>query len=101
MRRVFDGDRTFLSPVMRPVERGIYRVMGVDETVEQHWSGYAVSLLVFACVGSLVLYVQQRIPGSLPLNPAGVGAGPPDLSLNTGGSFETNTNWQNYAGEST
>ena len=101
MRRVFDGERTFLSPVMRPLERGIYRVMGVDETVEQRWTGYAVSLLVFAFVGILVLYVQQRIQGSLPLNPSGFGAVPQDLSFNTAVSFETNTNWQNYSGENT
>src|SRR5664280_1155946 len=101
MRRVFEGERTFLSPVMRPLERGIYRVMGVDETVEQRWTGYAVSLLVFAFVGILVLYVQQRIQGSLPLNPSGFGAVPQDLSFNTAVSFETNTNWQNYSGENT
>src|SRR5487761_2607405 len=101
MRRVFDGERTFLSPVLRPVERGIYRVMGVDETAEQRWTGYAVSLLVFAFVGILVLYVQQRIQDSLPLNPNGFGAVPQDLSFNTAVSFETNTNWQNYSGENT
>jgi K+-transporting ATPase ATPase A chain len=101
MRRVFDGERTFLSPVMRPVERGIYRVMGVDETAEQRWTGYAVSILVFAFIGILVLYVQQRIQDSLPLNPNGLGAVPQDLSFNTAVSFETNTNWQNYSGENT
>jgi K+-transporting ATPase ATPase A chain len=101
MRRVFDGERTFLSPVMRPVERAIYRVMGVDETAEQAWTCYAASLLVFAFVGILVLYVQQRIQGSLPLNPNGSGAVPQALSFNTAVSFETNTNWQNYSGENT
>ncbi|MGZ6340834.1 MAG: potassium-transporting ATPase subunit KdpA, partial [Candidatus Limnocylindrales bacterium] len=101
MRRVMDGERTFLSPVMRPVERGIYRVMGVDETVEQHWTGYAVSLLVFAFVGIVVLYIQERLQNYMPLNPSGFGAVPQDLSFNTAVSFETNTNWQNYAGENT
>ncbi len=101
MRRVMDGERTFLSPVMRPVERGIYRVMGVDETDEQHWTGYAVSLLVFAFVGIVVLYIQERLQNYMPLNPSGFGAVPQDLSFNTAVSFETNTNWQNYAGENT
>ncbi len=101
IRRVMDGERTFLWPVFRPVERGIYRVLGVDEKVEQRWTEYAISVLVFAFVGIFVLYVQQRIQGVLPLNPTGFGPVGPDLAFNTATSFETNTNWQNYAGEST
>jgi len=101
IRRVMDGERTFLWPVFRPVERGIYRVLGVDEKVEQRWTEYAISGLVFSFVGIFVLYVQQRVQGVLPLNPTGFGPVAPALAFNTATSFETNTNWQNYAGEST
>ena len=101
IRRVMDGERTFLSPVFVPVERGIYRVLRVDPAVEQPWTSYAVSVLVFAFVGIFVLYVQQRIQNVLPLNPTGFGAVPSQLSFNTAVSFETNTNWQNYSGENT
>lgn len=101
MRRVMDGERTRLSPVLVPVERGIYRALGVDPGVEQPWTTYAVSLLAFAFVGIVALYLQQRIQNLLPLNPAGLGAVPSALSFNTAVSFETNTNWQNYAGETT
>jgi K+-transporting ATPase ATPase A chain len=101
VRRVMDGERTPLSPVLGPVERGIYRALGVDPGVEQPWTTYAASLLVFAFVGIVALYLQQRIQQLLPLNPTGVGAVPSALSFNTAVSFETNTNWQNYAGETT
>ncbi|HZQ27677.1 MAG TPA: potassium-transporting ATPase subunit KdpA [Acidimicrobiales bacterium] len=90
------GDRLFL-----PVERGIYRVCRVDPEREQRWNVYALSLLAFSLVSGLVLYVQLRLQGHLPLNPDHMKAVPPALSFNTAMSFLTNTNWQNYSGEST
>jgi K+-transporting ATPase ATPase A chain len=90
------GDRVFL-----PVERLIYRVSGVDPDGEQRWTSYALSLLAFSFVSVLVLYAQLRLQGHLPLNPAHHGGVKPALSFNTAVSFLTNTNWQNYAGEST
>jgi len=101
MRKVMEGERTFLSPVLRPVERGIYRVMRVDETQEQRWTAYAVSVMVFSFVCILALYVQLRLQASLPLNPGGQPPVPPELAYNTSVSFDTNTNWQNYVGETT
>ena len=101
MTRVFTGERTWLSPVLRPAERGLYRLAGVDETTEQHWVTYAVSMLLFNLAGMLLLYAMQRLQGMLPLNPQGMGAVPADLAFNTAASFTTNTNWQNYGGEST
>jgi K+-transporting ATPase ATPase A chain len=104
MRKVMEGERVFLSPVIRPVERGIYKVLRVDETVEQRWQAYAVSVLVFSFVCILALYLQQRFQTYLPLGQSGTGSvGPvaPDLAYNTAVSFDSNTNWQNYAGEST
>lgn len=90
------GDRVFL-----PVERGIYRLAGVDPEGEQRWTVYARSLLAFSAVSVLALYLLQRVQGGLPLNPTGVEAVPEALSFNTATSFVTNTNWQNYAPEST
>ena len=101
MARVFEGERTFLSPVLRPVERGLYRLAGVDETREQHWITYTVAMLLFNAAGFLLLYALLRLQGLLPLNPAGMSAVAPDLTFNTAVSFATNTNWQNYGGEST
>ncbi len=104
IRKVMEGERVFLSPIIRPVERGVYKVMRVDETVEQNWKAYAVSVIVFSFVCILALYLQQRLQAYLPLNQSGVpGIGPvaPDLSYNTAVSFDTNTNWQNYLGETT
>ncbi|AGB74605.1 MULTISPECIES: potassium-transporting ATPase subunit KdpA [Rhizobium] len=101
MTRVFTGERTFLSFVLRPVERGLYRLAGTDEREEQHWTAYSVSMLLFSLAGFLVLYALQRLQGSLPYNPAGMTAVGPELSFNTATSFVTNTNWQNYGGEST
>ena len=101
MTRVFTGERTFLSPVLRPIESGLYRAGGVDEKGEQHWLTYAVAMLFFNLGGFLILYVLLRLQGALPLNPAGMGAVPEALSFNTAVSFITNTNWQNYGGEST
>jgi K+-transporting ATPase ATPase A chain len=104
MRKVMEGERVFLSPVIRPIERGVYKVMGVDETVEQRWPAYAVSVLIFSFVCILALYLQQRLQTYLPLNQtgaSGVGNVNPDLAYNTAVSFDTNTNWQNYLGEQT
>ncbi len=99
IHRVMEGERTFLSPVLRPVERAIYRVSGIDESVEQDWKGYTVSVLLMALVAIVVGYVVLRVQASLPLNPNGATAQSPDLAFNTSVSFETNTNWQNYSGE--
>ncbi|RWN98668.1 potassium-transporting ATPase subunit KdpA [Mesorhizobium sp.] len=101
MYRVFSGDRTFLSPILGPVERSLYRISGTSEREEQHWTTYAAALLFFNLAGFLVLYALQRLQGSLPYNPAGMSAVEPGLAFNTAASFMTNTNWQNYGGEST
>ncbi len=101
MYRVFNGERTFLSPVLGPIERALYAVSGTNEREEQHWSTYAAALLLFNLAGFLVLYVLPRVQGLLPYNPAGMSAITPDLAFNTAVSFVTNTNWQNYGGEST
>ena len=101
MTRVFAGERTFLSPVLRPVERGCYALAGVDEGQEQDWLTYALAMLAFSTVGCLVLYLLERAQGVLPLNPQGQAGMAPDLALNTAVSFATNTDWQNYGGEST
>lgn len=101
MTRIFNGERTFLSPVLRPVEAGIYRISGVDEKREQHWLTYTAAMLLFHVGGFLIIYGAMRLQGVLPFNPAGQGAVAEDLSFNTAISFITNTNWQNYGGEST
>ena len=101
MTAVFNGERNFLSPVLGPVERAVYRLSGVDEKAEQHWVTYGVAMLLFSLVGLLVLYALQRFQAVLPLNPQGEAAVPPDLAFNTAASFTTNTDWQNYGGEST
>ncbi|MFJ6322954.1 MULTISPECIES: potassium-transporting ATPase subunit KdpA [unclassified Rhizobium] len=101
MTRVFSGERTLLSYVFRPVERGLYRLAGTDEREDQHWTTYSVSLLLFSLAGFIVLYALQRLQAGLPYNPAGMTAVGPELSFNTATSFVTNTNWQNYGGEST
>jgi K+-transporting ATPase ATPase A chain len=102
MTRVFNRERTFMDPVLRPIERLLYRVTGVDENHEMRWTEYAVSMLLFSVVSMLVLYAIQRLQGYLPWNPQKVGAViPPALAFNTAASFTTNTNWQNYAGEAT
>ncbi|TGQ16111.1 MULTISPECIES: potassium-transporting ATPase subunit KdpA [unclassified Mesorhizobium] len=101
MYRVFNGDRTLLSPVLVPIERGLYRLSGTSEKEEQHWAVYATAMLLFNLVGLLVLYALQRLQGVLPYNPAGMAAVDPQLAFNTAASFVTNTNWQNYGGEST
>jgi len=101
MTRVFAGERTFLTPVLRPLERGIYRLCGVDETVEQHWLTYAVAMLLFSLIGFVTLYALQRLQGVLPFNPQGQGAIEPSSAFNTSVSFVTNTNWQSYVPETT
>jgi K+-transporting ATPase ATPase A chain len=101
MTRVFAGENTFLSPVLRPVERLIYRLSGVNHREDQHWSVYAISMLLFNLAGFALLYALLRLQDFLPFNPRGFGAVAPDLSLNTAMSFVTNTNWQNYGGETT
>src|SRR5262250_1717477 len=101
MTRVFTGERTFLTPVLRPVERAIYKVAGVDERQEQHALTYTVGMLLFHLGGLFVIYALMRLQAFLPFNPAGQSAVSEDLSFNTAVSFITNTNWQNYGGEST
>jgi potassium-transporting ATPase potassium-binding subunit len=101
LTRVFNHERTWLDPVCRPIERLIYRLTGVDERREMHWTEYAAAMLAFSVVSMLVLYVMQRVQQRLPWNPQGFGAVPPDLAFNTAASFTTNTNWQAYSGEST
>jgi K+-transporting ATPase ATPase A chain len=101
MTLVFNGERTFLSRIVRPVEIGIYKIAGVDERHEQHAVTYTVAMLLFDIGGFLILYALMRLQQWLPFNPAGQTAVAPDLSFNTAVSFITNTNWQNYGGEST
>jgi K+-transporting ATPase ATPase A chain len=101
MTRVFSGDRTFLSPILRPIEVAIYKMAGVNEHGEQHAVTYTIGMLLFHAGGLLILYVLMRVQAALPFNPAEQSAVAPDLSFNTAVSFITNTNWQNYGGEST
>ena len=101
MARVFAGERTFLDPVMGPIERLIYRVCGVHPGNEQTWVEYAAAMLLFSFVGMVLLYGMERLQQILPLNPQHLGAVAPDLAFNTAASFTTNTNWQAYGGEST
>ena len=101
MTRVFNGERTFLSPILRPVEAGLYWIGGVDERREQHWLTYTVAMLFFHIGGFVILYSLMRFQAVLPFNPMEQSAVAPDLSFNTAVSFITNTNWQNYGGEST
>jgi K+-transporting ATPase ATPase A chain len=99
LARVFNGERTFLSPVFGPIERGIYRICGIDPLVEQRWQTYLVGLLLFNFVGLLLTYVIMRTQQWLPWNDQGFGPASPDLSFNTSVSFATNTNWQSYVPE--
>ncbi len=101
MTRVFSGERTFLSPLLRPVESAIYKMAGVNERGEQHAVTYTIGMLLFHAGGLLILYVLMRAQAVLPWNPEAQPAVAPDLSFNTAVSFITNTNWQNYGGEST
>ena len=101
MAKVYQGERTFLDPVLRPLERLIYRLGGVRPDEEMDWKVYAVAVMLFNGLGLLVVYTLQRVQGFLPLNPQGFGAVSPDSSWNTAVSFATNTNWQGYGGETT
>jgi K+-transporting ATPase ATPase A chain len=101
MARVFNGERTFLSPILRPVERAVYWGCGVDEKEEQHWLTYAVAMLFFSVAGFLILYALQRLQWYLPFNPQGQTGVEPSSAFNTSVSFVTNTNWQSYVPETT
>jgi K+-transporting ATPase ATPase A chain len=102
MARVFNREKTFMDPVLRPLERLLYRVTGVDENHEMRWTEYAISMLLFSVISMVVLYAIQRLQGYLPFNPQKLGAvNPAHLAFNTAASFTTNTNWQAYGGEST
>src|ERR1022692_1023896 len=99
--RIFNRERTFMDPVLRPIERLIYKLCFVDENHEMRWTEYAFGMLLFSAVSMLLLYLMQRVQGYLPLNTQKFGAVAPQLAFNTAASFTTNTNWQNYAGETT
>ena len=101
MTRVFNGESTWLRPILGPVERGLYRIAGTREDEEQNWVTYAVAMLLFNVAGFVVLYFLQRFQAVLPLNPAGMAEVGPELAFNTAASFVTNTNWQSYVGETT
>ena len=101
MARVFGRERTWLDPLLRPLERLIYRLTRVDEAYEMRWTEYGVSMLAFSLVSMVVLYGLQRLQGVLPLNPQGLTGVAPELAFNTAASFTTNTNWQAYVGETT
>jgi potassium-transporting ATPase potassium-binding subunit len=99
--RVVNGERTLFSPVLQPVERGIYALCGVRENEEQNWLAYAFAMLMFSLAGFLILYLLQRVQGMLPFNPQGQSNIEASSSLNTSISFVTNTNWQSYVPETT
>lgn len=102
MARVFSREKTFVDPLLRPVERLFYRVTAVDEKREMRWTEYAISMLLFSAVSMIVLYLMQRLQGYLPFNPQKFGAvSPAHVAFNTAASFTTNTNWQAYSGENT
>ena len=101
MARVYQGERTFVSPAIHPVERFIYRVLGIRADEEMDWKTYAIAMLLLNIAGLVFLYGLLRLQSVLPLNPQNLGAVKPDLSFNTAVSFSTNTNWQSYGGETT
>jgi K+-transporting ATPase ATPase A chain len=101
MTDVFSGERTILSPALRPIEIGFYRLSRVHERADQHWVSYAGAMLLFSLASMLLLYAMLRLQDVLPFNPQGMAAVSPDLAFNTAASFTTNTNWQAYGGEST
>src|SRR6478752_4598493 len=102
LTKVFNRERTFMDPMLRPVERLLYRVCGVDENREMRWTEYAIAMLLFSLVSMIVLYGLERLQAYLPFNPQKLGAvNPGALAFNTAASFTTNTNWQNYGGETT
>jgi len=99
IHRVMEGERVFLSPIVRPIERAIYRVCRIDETSEQDWKGYTIAVLSMALIAIVAGYLVFRVQDVLPFNQGGIPPMTPDLAFNTSVSFETNTNWQNYSGE--
>ncbi len=101
MARVYQGEKTFLDPLLAPLERALYRLFGINPTDEMNWKTYALAFLVFNVLGFLVVYLLQRVQGVLPLNPQAFGAVSPDSAFNTAVSFASNTNWQGYGGETT
>src|SRR5713101_8169175 len=101
MFRVFEGDRQPLPRLFGPIERGLYRLCGVDPREQQTWTQYTLALLLFSAITLLVTYAIERLQQVLPLNPQHFDPVPPDLAFNTAASFTTNTNWQAYSGEST
>src|SRR5260370_10885825 len=101
MAKVFSRERTWLDPVLRPVEKLIYKLTGVDEEREMRWTEYSIAMLLFSAVSMLVLYLLERVQHWLPLNPQKLANVAPDLAFNTAASFTTNTNWQFYSGENT
>jgi len=101
IKRVFSDEPTFLDPILRPVERIIYRVCRISPASEMSWAEYAIAMLMFSMAGMLLLYAIERLQGFLPINPEALGAVGPALAFNTAASFTTNTNWQAYGGEST
>jgi len=101
LARVFSSEKTLLDPVLRPIERLIYRLTGIDEKHEMRWTEYAVAMLLFSSVSMALLYVLERVQKFLPLNPQKFANLEPGLAFGTAASFTTNTNWQAYSGEST
>src|SRR3984957_14385251 len=101
MTRVFNRERTWLDPVLGPIERLIYRVTGVDDRHEMRWSEYTAAMLIFSVASMLLLHLILRVQQWLPWNPQGFAAVPQDLAFNTASSFTSNTNWQAYSGENT
>ena len=101
LARVFTGEKTFLDPLLRPIERLLYRISGIDEKREMPWTEYTIAMLLFSGVIMLLLYVIERVQQWLPWNPQHLPTFSSALAFNTAASFTTNTNWQNYSGEST
>jgi K+-transporting ATPase ATPase A chain len=101
MARVFNGERNFLSPVLAPVERFTYRMLGTKTDEEMNWKQYTIAVLLFALLGVVTLYLIELLQGVLPFNPQHLPGVSPALAFNTSISFNTNTNWQNYGGETT
>src|ERR1700737_641643 len=100
LARVFGGEKTFLDPVLRPVEKLIYRLTGIDEKHEMRWTEYAIAMLLFSGVSMVLLYLMERVQKFLPLNTQKFANLEPGLAFGTAASFTTNTNWQAYSGES-
>ena len=101
MTRVFNREKTLLDPLLRPIEKLVYRLTGVDETKEMRWTEYAGAMLFFSGITMFLTYLIERVQNHLPLNPQHLPAVAPDLAFNTAASFTTNTNWQAYVPETT